>query len=48
MDVNCVINLNLLFLSNELLKVKFSQNVVESNECNVKDSKYFDDFVLKE
>ena len=48
MDANCATNLNSSSLSNEPSKVKSSQNVAESNECNAKDNKHSDDFASKE
>ncbi|XP_058950444.2 uncharacterized protein [Pocillopora verrucosa] len=48
MDANCATNLNSSSLSNEPSKVKSSQNVAESNECNAKASKHSDDFASKE
>ena len=48
MDANCTTNVNSSSLSNEPSKVKSSQNVAESNECNAKASKHSDDFASKE
>ena len=48
MDANCATNLNSSSLSNEPSKVKSSQNVAESNECNAKENKHSDDFASKE